>query len=86
MIARNRNIDLMQSGLIQILALNLLITFAFASNISVGGHLGGLAGGLIATFVVEEIGKRRRSSTIPAVIVCALIGAGAVAASIATVS
>ena len=85
-IARNRNIDLMQSGLIQILALNLLITFAFANNISVGGHLGGLAGGLIATFVVEEIGKRRRSSTIPAVIVCVLIGAGAVAASIATVS
>ncbi len=60
MIARNRNIDLMQSGLIQILALNLLITFAFADNISVGGHLGGLAGGLVATFVVEELGKRRR--------------------------
>ena len=84
--ARNRQIDLMQSGLVPILALNLGITILFSgSGISLGAHLGGLVGGLVATFVVEELGKRRRSSTVPAIAACVLIGAGAVAWSIATV-
>lgn len=83
--ARNRDIDLMQSGLLPILLLNLGITFIGSGKLSVGGHLGGLAGGLVVTFVVEELARRRRgSSTIPAVAFCVLVGAGAVAASIAT--
>ena len=59
--ARNRNIGLMQSGLLPILALNLGITFLIP-NISIGGHLGGLAGGLLVTFVIEELSRRRRNS------------------------
>ena len=83
--ARNRDIDLMQSGLLPILLLNLGITFIGSGKLSVGGHLGGLAGGLVVTFVVEELARRRRgSSTIPAVAFCVLVAAGAVAASIAT--
>ena len=57
--ARNRNIDLMQSGLLPMLAINLVLTF-FVSGISIGGHIGGLIGGLVATFVVEQISMRRR--------------------------
>jgi membrane associated rhomboid family serine protease len=83
--ARNRNIDLVQSGLIPILAFNLLFTFMFARQISVGAHIGGLIGGLIVTWVVEQLAMRRRSSTVPAVIFCALFGAAAVAGSIAAV-
>ena len=80
--ARNRNIDLMQSGLIPILAINLLFTF-FASGISIGGHIGGLIGGLVVTFVIEELAARRRGSTTIAVGFCAVIGVAAAAASVA---
>ena len=82
--ARNRQIDLMQSGLVPILGLNLLLTIVF--GFSIGGHIGGLIGGLVSTYAVEELAKRRRNSTVPALLVCALIGAVAVAGSIATVS
>src|SRR5919108_268620 len=40
--ARNRGIDLMASGLLPILLINLAITFFPGFNISIGGHLGGL--------------------------------------------
>jgi membrane associated rhomboid family serine protease len=83
--ARNRNIDLMQSGLVPILVLNVLLTLVW-SNISVAGHFGGLVGGVVVTYVVEEIDRRRRNSTVPAVVFCALIGAAAVAGSVASVS
>jgi membrane associated rhomboid family serine protease len=83
--ARNRNIDLVQSGLLPILAINLLMTF-FISGISIGGHIGGLIGGLVVTWGVEELAKRRRASALPAVLLCALVGVAAVAGSVATVS
>jgi membrane associated rhomboid family serine protease len=80
--ARNRNIDLVQSGLIPILVINLGFTF-FASGISIGAHIGGLIGGLVVTYVIEELSRRRRTSTAPALVFCALIGLAAAAASIA---
>jgi membrane associated rhomboid family serine protease len=83
--ARNRQIDLWQSGLLPIMAINLAITFLIP-NISIGAHLGGLAGGLLVTYVVEELARRRRTSMVPAVVFCALVGAIALAGSIATVS
>jgi membrane associated rhomboid family serine protease len=83
--ARNRNIDLMQSGLVPILVLNVLLTLVW-SNISVAGHFGGLVGGVVATYAVEELARRRRNSTVPAVVFCALIGLAAVAGSVASVS
>ena len=83
--ARNRNISLVQSGLLPILAINFAITLT-VPNISLGGHLGGLIGGLVATFVVEELAMRRRNSTVPAVVACAVIGAATIAASVITVS
>jgi membrane associated rhomboid family serine protease len=79
--ARNRNIDLMQSGLLPILGFNLVFTF-LVPGISIGGHIGGLVGGLIATFAVEELAQRRRNSTPIAVAFCAVLsvafGVGAV--------
>ena len=71
--ARNRNISLIQSGLLPILALNFIFTLS-VPGISLGGHLGGLVGGLIATFVVEQFSMRRRDSLIPAVAACAVLG------------
>jgi len=81
--ARNRNISLIQSGLLPILAINFALTVTLP-GISLGGHLGGLIGGLIATFVVEQLAMRRRGdTTIPAVIACAVL---AVIAAVASVS
>jgi membrane associated rhomboid family serine protease len=82
--ARNRNISLVQSGLLPILALNFALTLTIP-NISLGGHVGGLIGGLVATFVVEQLSIRRRNSLVPAIVSCAVLGVitAAVAVSIA---
>jgi len=80
--ARNRGIDLMASGLLPILLINLAITFFPGSNISIGGHLGGLVGGVVAAVAVEAISTRYRSP-VPAVLVCALIAVGSVIAAVA---
>jgi membrane associated rhomboid family serine protease len=83
--ARNRNISLVQSGLLPILAINFAITLS-VPNISLGGHLGGLIGGLIATFVVEQLAIRRRGdTTIAAVAACVVIAVIAAIASVVAV-
>jgi len=83
--ARNRDVDLMQSGLIPILALNLILTFTI-SGISIGAHIGGLIGGLVVTYVVEEMARRRRSSVVPAVVFCGAVSVAAIVASVVVAS
>jgi len=83
--ARNRNISLIQSGLLPILALNFIFTLS-VPGISLGGHLGGLIGGLVATFVVEQFSMRRRDSLMPAVAACAVLGVITAIAAVITVS
>jgi membrane associated rhomboid family serine protease len=80
--ARNRNISLVQTGLLPVLALNLIITFLPGSHIAYGAHLGGLLGGLVAAFAVEEIARRGRASLVPGVAFCVLLSAAAFAGSI----
>ena len=79
--ARNRGVDIMASGLGPILIINLLITFFPGFNISIGGHLGGLAGGVLASLAIEALSKRR--SPIPAVLVCTAIAIASVVAAVA---
>ena len=79
--ARNRGIDIMASGLGPILILNLVITFLPGLNISIGGHLGGLVGGVLAALAVEGLSKRR--SPVVAVLVCAAIAIASVVAAVA---
>ena len=40
-----------------LIAFNLIITFAFSSYISVGGHIGGLVGGAISMLALSRFGK-----------------------------
>ncbi len=57
-VARGRGFEEIASQFGLFIALNLVLTFAI-SNISVGGHLGGLAGGAIAALLL--VGTERRA-------------------------
>ncbi len=81
---RMRQIPIMQGGLGGIgglILINLVISFTLP-GISWGGHVGGLIGGALAASVLQ-LGERRRMSAL-ALGACALIGAGAIAGSLAT--
>lgn len=79
---RARGIDPMASGIGPIILLNLAISFLPGLNISIGGHIGGLVGGAIAAYAIDQILERRRGLALP-IAVCVLVGVVAVAGSIA---
>jgi membrane associated rhomboid family serine protease len=76
MVARDRNVDLWRTGLIQTIGINLLITFGLSSYISVGGHVGGLIGGLVGGAILTEGSRRIRTNG--DVVSAALTGAVAI--------
>jgi membrane associated rhomboid family serine protease len=82
LVMRARGVSPMESGLGLWLALNLVITFTFP-NISIGGHLGGLAGGLLSTFLLADLPERMRTPRAVSIGLCAAIAVGSVAGSIA---
>ena len=82
-VMRSRGIDPMSTGLPLILGLNLVITFTFAGFISVGGHLGGLAGGFLAGIVLFSLRDRLRVPAIVPTLLAVALGALAVAGAIA---
>jgi membrane associated rhomboid family serine protease len=59
-----------------LIVLNLALSFAIP-NISIGGHLGGLAGGIAATFAITQFRYGRRAMLGPALVV--LVGVASVA-------
>lgn len=72
-VARDRNVDLMRSGLLPIVGFNLLYTFV-VPGISIGGHLGGLVGGVVLGLVVTQ-GPRlwgRREAVVSSAVIAAV--------------
>jgi membrane associated rhomboid family serine protease len=78
---RLRGVDPMASGIGPVILLNLAITFIIP-GISIGGHLGGLAGGAATAFLMDQASRRRRGVALP-VAACVAVGALAVAGSFA---
>jgi membrane associated rhomboid family serine protease len=54
---RQRGVALLGGSIGGLLVVNLIFTFAYAGSISVGGHLGGLAGGILAGLVLSGFGR-----------------------------
>jgi len=77
---RARKIPVMQSGIGGLILINLVISFTL-SGISWGGHIGGLIGGALAAFLLQQ-GEQRRAQAL-AVGACAVIAVAAAAGSIA---
>jgi membrane associated rhomboid family serine protease len=78
---RARGIDPMQSGIGPIILINLVLGFVIP-NVSVGGHIGGLVGGVICAFAMERLAGRGRGVALP-VAACVLIGLVAAVAGVA---
>jgi membrane associated rhomboid family serine protease len=82
-IMRQRGIDPMQTFVGPILILNVIITFAFSGSISVGGHLGGLVGGVLCALVigVSEHRRSRAGAIAGCLAIAALAAVGGIAAA-----
>jgi membrane associated rhomboid family serine protease len=80
-VAHARRIPLWRSGLIPILLANLVFSLT-VPGVALGGHLGGLAGGVVTGWLVVDYGERRGRGTV-VMLGCAAIAVVAVAAAIA---
>ncbi len=76
---RSQGIGIMQSGLGMLLVINLVITFV-SPNISIGGHLGGLAFGAAAGYLLLVWAPRQGSKQMSNVALGIVIGMGVAAA------
>jgi membrane associated rhomboid family serine protease len=76
---RRMGVNPWQSGIIGLILINVLFTFAIP-GISIGGHLGGLIGGFMAAYVVLEATVRRQP--LLAYLGCAGLALGFAAAGI----
>jgi membrane associated rhomboid family serine protease len=80
-VAHARGISIWQSGLGLTLVINLVFTLS-VSNVSIGGHVGGLITGLIVGYAIVELGEKRRMKWAP-VLVCVAIAVISVIGAIA---
>jgi membrane associated rhomboid family serine protease len=88
--ARANRIDVLRSGIVTWLVLDLVFTFA-VPGISIGAHIGGLIGGAVAGILMLEVPRRLRSAsggpnTAVGVVLTLALGAACIAGSLAVAS
>jgi membrane associated rhomboid family serine protease len=79
---RSRGISLWQSGLAMIILLNFVFTIT-VPNISIGGHAGGFAGGIVAVWLLLELPRRTKDPRHALYAVAALLPLLVIAAVVA---
>jgi membrane associated rhomboid family serine protease len=80
-VAHYRGISIWQSGLGITLLINIVFSLSIA-GISIGGHLGGVAGGAICGWFIVQFGERRRQPAV-AILGCVAVAVVSVIAAIA---
>jgi membrane associated rhomboid family serine protease len=79
----SRGINPMQSGLGLWLIIALVFTFSRPDEISVGGHVGGLVGGVLCALALVVLPERRRIPPMLPTLVCVGVGVAAAVGSVA---
>lgn len=82
LVLERREIYVFGGGALAVVILNVVFTFLI-SSISVGGHLGGLAGGALAVLALSSFGRHPVYGRLDAVAIASLVGIGAVSVLIA---
>lgn len=82
LVLERRQIYVFGGGALAIVVLNVVFTFAI-SNISIGGHLGGLAGGMLAVLALSAAGRHPLYGRIDPVAVLSLLGIAAASVLVA---
>lgn len=70
-------------SVVGLLVINLAITFAFRGSISVGGHLGGLIGGVLCTLALSRFGRGHAAYSRPGALgIGAILAIGAASVAV----
>jgi len=81
-VARDRRVDLMRTGILPTIGINLVFTLTIP-GISIGGHLGGLVGGLLTGLLAVAVPRRVAGPAGEAVAAAAIAVVGLIAAGTA---
>jgi membrane associated rhomboid family serine protease len=81
-VLERRHIYVFGGSALFIVVLNIIFTFA-VSNISIGGHLGGLVGGMLAVLALSAAGRHPVYGRVDLLPVLSLVGIGAASVLIA---
>ena len=82
LVLERRQIYVFGGGALFVVVLNVVFTFA-VSNISIGGHLGGLAGGMLAVLALSAAGRHPVYGRLDPLSILALLGIAAASVAVA---
>lgn len=86
-VLERQGVRVFPGSVVGLLLMNLVFTFAFRGSISVGGHLGGLAGGMLAALALSRFGRGHAAYGKPGLVgIAGLVGVAVASLAISYVS